>query len=326
LGWLVGALAWLTVTLVAIGEVPPEAAAGIATGELPLRLTWTAPAGCPDLATERAEIRRRVGEVDQAQAAKPISAQVEIRATSPGAFRLSLRTRVGESIGERELTGSDCHQLADAAALVLALLVNPNASPNASPNPEPPTPPTLSPPAPPVTTSFAPRTGSGCGIDGVLAGGVLPGLAGGLGVRIFHQSGHLAAAARAGGFFAKEKPAAMLPGATASFYRLESTVQLCAATLADRRLGAALCLGGALVRLHGDSSGVSSPGQATSYWPEALLEALGHLRLTSATRLHIAAEARGLGSRPDFAILGLGSVYRPAAFSLRGALGLDVLF
>jgi hypothetical protein len=87
-----------------------------------------------------------------------------------------------------------------------------------------------------------------------------------------------------------------------------------------------LCLGGAVVRLHGQSSGVSNPGQATAFWPEGLLTAAGHLRLTSAMRLHLAAELHGLGSRPDFAILGLGSTYRPAPVNLRGALGIDVLF
>jgi len=128
------------------------------------------------------------------------------------------------------------------------------------------------------------------------------------------------------GFLPDEKSAPVLPGARASFYRLESVLQLCASTPSDRRLGAALCLGGAVVRLHGHSAGVSDPGQATAYWPEALLAGSGQLRLTAATRLRLGAGLHGLGSRPDFAILGLGSVYRPAAYNVRGTLGLDVLF
>jgi hypothetical protein len=144
--------------------------------------------------------------------------------------------------------------------------------------------------------------------------------------RVFYQHGHLAATARVGGYLTKERRSTVLPSATASLYRLESGLELCLATLPARRLGGALCLGGAVVRLHGESAGVSDPGQATGYWPEALVEVTGHVRLTSAMRVRVAGEARGLGSPPDFAILGLGSIYRPAAFGLRGALGLDLLF
>jgi hypothetical protein len=124
----------------------------------------------------------------------------------------------------------------------------------------------------------------------------------------------------------KEARAPVLPEARASFYLLESALALCARTSPAKRMGAMACLGGALMRLHGESRSVSAPGEATAFWPEALVEVAGQLRLTPRTRLRIGAEVRGLGSRPDFAILGLGSVYRPGATSLRAVLGLDMLF
>jgi hypothetical protein len=318
---LIGVLARLAATLVAVGEAPPSQTDG-----LTLQLTWQSPQGCPDLASERAEIRRRVGDLDRSLRAEPIAAEGAIRADGAGGYRLSLRTRVGEITGERVLAGPDCRELAEAAALVLALLINPEATAVAEPAPAQPAP--LPPPSPPPNTPSPVARGSGVGVGlgAVLASGVLPGSAAGLAARVFYQRGFLAGAFEITGFLPDEQSAPVLPGASASFYRLESLLQICASTPSDRRLGAALCLGGAVVRLHGQSAGVSDPGQTTAYWPEALLAGSGQLRLTAATRLRLAADLHGLGSRPDFAILGLGSVYRPAAYNMRGTLGLDVLF
>lgn len=314
---LIGALAILVASLVAVGETPQ-------TDGLALELTWEVPQGCPDLASERAEIRRRVGDVARASPPEPIVVQGEIRVDASGGYSLSLRTRVGAITGERVLSGQDCHELADAAALMLALLINPEAALPAEPAP-------AAPPAVPPPRSLPPapmrqRSGFGCGLDAVLASAVLPGQGQGLAARFFYQRGLLAAAGQVAGFLPSEKRAPLLPGASASFQRFESALALCAATPSAWRLGGMLCLGGAVVRLHGESSSVSKPGQATAYWPEGLLAALGHLRLSSATRLHLAVELHGLGSRPDFAIIGLGSTYRPAPVNLRGALGIDVLF
>jgi len=316
---LFAALASLAATLVAIGEAAPPPA-----DDLALELAWEAPAGCPDLAGERAEIRRRVGASERPTSAQPVAARGEIRADASGGYVLSLRTEVGGIAGERALAGQDCHQLAEAAALVLALLINPMASAQ----PAPPAPPPVAPP-PPSPSPPAParqRSGLGLGIDADLAGGVLPGPAGGLAARLFYQRGLIMAVVEIGGFLPKQKPAPVLPGATASFYRLESALELCAATRPGRRLGGGVCFGGAMVRLYGESAGVSSPGASAAYWFEALLEAAGHVAITSALRLRMAAALHGLGSRPDFAVLGLGSVYRPAMLNWRGALGLDVLF
>ena len=325
---MIGAFATLAATLVSLAGATLTPAQAPSVDDLPLDLSWVAPESCPNVEIERAEIRRRVGIVDQTQLPALISAQVEIRASTSGSFMLSLRTKIGETSGERELSGPDCGQLADAVALVLALLINPDAAPDTS-TPRVATPPVPVPAAPtsvlPIA-DFSETARFALGIEAVLAGGVLPGMAKGLAARMHFQHGPWVLGARAGGFFPEDQNAAILPGARASFYVLESALEICARTWPGRRLGAMICLGGAVERLHGESSGVSTPGHATAYWPEALAEISGQVRLTWRTRLRIAAEARGLGSRPDFAILGLGSVFRPAAASLRGSLGVDMLF
>jgi hypothetical protein len=290
-----------------------------------LQLAWEAPQGCPDLPSERAEIRRRVGVIGPTPPAEPVIAQAAIRPDPSGGYRLLLRTRVGDTQGERVLAGQDCRELAEAAALVMALLINPEAALSAAPQAAPPAPAPPPPPPSPVPPA-RPHSGLGLGLASVWASGVLPNFAKGLSARLFYQRGMLAAACEVTGFLPEEQSAPVLPKASASFFRLESALLLCATTPSNQRLGVALCLGGAIVRLHGESTGISAPGQATAYWPEALLASSGQVRLTAGTRLRLAFDLRGLGSRPDFDILGLGSVFRPAAYNVRGILGLDVLF
>jgi hypothetical protein len=288
-----------------------------------LDLLWMVPSSCPDADAERTEIRRRVGAMDPAQMPERISAKVEIHAEPGGALLLTLRTSIGATTGERFLTGHDCRQLSDAVALVLALLINPNAAAGDAPPP----PPLLPPPPPPIASAeLAERAPFALGVEAVLAEGVLPNLAEGVAGGLSFQRGGLVLAARGGGFFAQDQPAPVLAGARASFYLIEAALEICVRTWPGRRLGATACLGGAIERLHGESSGVSSSGQASALWPEALARIMGHLRLGQRTRLRLGAEAHGLGSRPDLAIRGLGSVYRPPAVSMRASLGIDMLF
>ena len=321
MGCLIGMLASLAATLVAIGEALPPRTDGLA-----LDLTWEAPEGCPDLAHERAEISRRVGALGQEILGEPIVAQGTIHRDPSGGYSLLLRTRVGDMRGERILAGQDCDELAAAAALVLALLINPEAAQSVDAVAAPVVPPPIPPSPPESPPRVDQRSGFGGGIDAVLASGALPDLAAGLIGRLFYQRGLVVAALQVAGFLPQKESAPVLPGATASFYRLESALEVCAATSSDRRIGGRLCLGGAVARLHGKSAGVSAPGEATAYWSEGLLAASGYLHVTSVARLHLSAELRGLGGRPDFVVLGLGSIYRPAAFNGRGALGIEVIF
>lgn len=314
----------MAVTLAAVGE--PVAASRLPADHLPLTLSWGAPDGCPTADAEREEILRRTGSVapDRARQRNVIVAEVAIR-RSGSTFELSLHTKVGDTEGERILSGPDCRQLADAAALVLALLVNPDASlapqpPVPAPQPEVARPSGASAASPPPVEepTFA------AGLGAVAALRVLPGVADGLDLRFVGRRGRWAAVARAAGFLAKETDAPILPGARASFYRLEGALAGCA--LAGNRVGGSVCVGGAVVRLHGESAGVSNPGGGSAFWLEALAEVSGYLRTGQHGRLRLSLEGRGLGSPPDFAIVGLGSVYRAPATSLRGAFALDWLF
>lgn len=311
----------MTVVLIALAG--PQTTAEQGPDDVPIDLAWKVPASCPDLASERAEIRGRIGALTKRQVLAPLAAEVEIREAADGTFRLSLRTRVGNTTGERALEGPSCKPLAEAVALVLALLVNPDAGATAGP-------PAAAGPALAVAPPAAPDPASSArfalGVEGAVAGGLLPGVAWGPSLRFFFQHGPALLALRAGAFLPKEASAPVFPGARASFYLLESALALCARTSPARRAGAMACIGAAVMRLHGESTGVSAPGEASATWLAGLAEVGAQVRLTPRTRLRIGAEVDGLGDRPDFAILGLGGVFRPSALGLRAALGMDRLF
>ena len=105
----------------------------------PVALSWVAPEGssCPDAAYVLAEIRRYVGAGAVGRPAQ-ISANATLRTEEAGGFRLLLKTTDGESSGERVFRDESCRALADAAVLILAWMVAPEAMANRSLPPPPP--------------------------------------------------------------------------------------------------------------------------------------------------------------------------------------------
>jgi hypothetical protein len=116
-----------------------SAALGIATAQgEPIDLQWRAPAGCPDGESVKAEVRRLL-RGGKAAASKPIrvAATVTASAERGGGFRVRIETPGGESGVKRgrELHGASCAAVADATALVIALMIDPSAAAAASSTP-----------------------------------------------------------------------------------------------------------------------------------------------------------------------------------------------
>jgi hypothetical protein len=97
----------------------------------PLELAWDAPDGCPDRDAVEALVSQRLGERSTPRAA-PLTASGRI-STAPIGFVLTLRTPTGE----RKLEAASCDELAQSAAVILALLIDPRAAPEPSPSVEP---------------------------------------------------------------------------------------------------------------------------------------------------------------------------------------------
>lgn len=87
-----------------------------------LELRWSAPAECPD----RAEVLARIRElaVEWPPAGPPLRAAATIERSRAGRFVLALVVRSGDAVGEREIRGKTCNDVARAAAIHLALLLD----------------------------------------------------------------------------------------------------------------------------------------------------------------------------------------------------------
>jgi len=116
--------------VVGAGNAQPEGAATPETAplapqqeDLPIAISWNAPGECPGLDALKAEVRRVAGQVPPP--AEPLSAEATVRRGPGTSWQLTLTTRAGARAGERRLAGADCAELMHAAALVMALMINP---------------------------------------------------------------------------------------------------------------------------------------------------------------------------------------------------------
>jgi hypothetical protein len=100
--------------------------AGSAHGQ-PLQATvdWRAPAACPSQDEFGASVRSYLGGPDLEREAE---LELTIRVTKKGAkWRLNLRTTLPEADGERTLEATNCKDLLETAALIVALTIDPDA-------------------------------------------------------------------------------------------------------------------------------------------------------------------------------------------------------
>ncbi|MAQ17155.1 MAG: hypothetical protein CMN30_20475 [Sandaracinus sp.] len=103
---------------------------------------WDAPAGCPDGAAVSAAVERLLGPSAEAHRS---TLALDGRITRDGErfhLALILRDATGAAVGTRELGGATCPPLAEAAALLAALAVDPGALSTGEPEPEVPPGPT----------------------------------------------------------------------------------------------------------------------------------------------------------------------------------------
>jgi hypothetical protein len=111
----------------------------------PIDLDWSAPADCPDRDAVLAEVLKLAGA--KAANAHRLKARATIRPAEGTGWTLALVTELDGVSGERALSGVSCGSLSDAAALMLALILNPEVAikapppaPVREPTPQEPTP------------------------------------------------------------------------------------------------------------------------------------------------------------------------------------------
>src|SRR5688572_19439012 len=89
-----------------------------------VQITWTAPAGCPDVAYVSAEVERLLGRPLAAREHRPLLVHARVSREPSGAWWVDLLTTGEGVIGQRRLEADDCLAIADAVALIVTMAIN----------------------------------------------------------------------------------------------------------------------------------------------------------------------------------------------------------
>jgi hypothetical protein len=105
-----------------------------------LTFSWQAPAGCPSRDDLRAEIGRLLGGEIRVPKGSDIKAVAVV--AQGQTWSLAIETELAGQPGRRSIEAASCQDLADATALIIALMIDPNAvaahAPQSRPVPAPP--------------------------------------------------------------------------------------------------------------------------------------------------------------------------------------------
>jgi hypothetical protein len=309
---------------------------GVAQQPPPIQLTWTGPEACSDNGEVLAQIDLMLGATTARASAQPIVADATAERLSDGRWRVTLRTRSGDTEGERTLEDADCDAIRKAAALLLALMIDPNAAPPSDAPPAPPPPPSPPPkpvPEPRPVRRRAPRPVPrraepmfSVGVDGVVDAGSLPAWAYGGRLTFGVATSHASLELRSTLWLPRTQVSASSPSAGGRFTMAEQAIALCGGSDRTRRLAVGVCAGPALVWMRGTGFGVTDPGSASALWPAAFVEGAAQIGLTRGLALRAAVGASASWLTPTFAIRQVGTIHTPHAGVARAALGVSYGF
>jgi hypothetical protein len=322
----------------------------------PVLLTWSGPGDCPSGERVVARVEQLLSRAKRV--GRPLVAEATIAAERDG-YRLDLSTEHGEKRLRRTVHAEACEELADAAALILALWIDPallteqnqmseqNRSEGAAEPATRPSGPTRAVTeqnrigeqnrsegaAEPTTRPSAPaRAPSARRLHWrVIAGpvvdfGSLPTLAPGLEVGGGVEVGRLVATLSSQWFPYSRRQIADEPPKGGTFSLLTAMARVCYQPL--ERFALAGCAGGELGVLRAEGYGTALNDERSIFWAsvgpgfEVLLPVSGKVSVRGAGDVLFALQ------RPNFLLHNVGSesVYEPQAVSLRLAVGLLLRF
>jgi hypothetical protein len=93
-----------------------------------LSLSWAIPPGCPPAAAVEAEFVRLLGGPTRTPSSKRIKVQGRVRRLAQDRWSVQLETDIDGAKGHRQLEGDSCPSITAAAALILALTIDPDAA------------------------------------------------------------------------------------------------------------------------------------------------------------------------------------------------------
>jgi hypothetical protein len=289
----------------------------------PVHLEWVAPAGCPSRAAIQDAIGRTVG-------ASALRGAVEARVVvtqDEREFRAEVTVSASGATSTRSLVGESCSAIGDAAALVVALAANPDASPAVPAAPA--TPPPPAPSTPHAASSLVSPLRRNAFVDAsfFVEQGSLPSTGVGCELGVGWNPAHVDLEI-VGSFLAPQR--AMLPltpSQGADLWLAYVGARACYDVF-DAQIDVGPCLGGGVEWIMAQGFGTSpdEPANATGKLVVGSLGGRAIARLSSRVVLRLVVEASTPSTRPTFVIDGGGEVFRASAVSFRGTAGAEAHF
>lgn len=294
-----------------------------------VRLTWAAPDACPRAHDVTARMARLLS-----RSAEPLTELVaEANVSSDGsAFALEMRIWQADRPAYRRLRATSCRELSDAAALLLALLVDPALQIEPDPAPVRRAPAALPAAAPRETGAATARTGASAWVWGasgsaVLDWAALPGPSPGLRAAISGERSRLRLELAVVWLpLATEvaRHAAGEPEKGGKFRLIASGARACHAVFVSPRLSA--CAVGELGALRATGFGTVHDRSRSVLWAAAGPGLLAGIPFARNAQLALGADWLFALNRPRFALDNVGVVHRPAVAGARFAAGVELLF
>ena len=333
--WLVGLF-----SAPALAQVPEQAS-------LPVDLTWQGPEACSGASQTLTQIRQMCRSFGASGTPARVTVSVQVQPQDQGRWAVHVTTISSELTGDRLLVADSCDEARRAVALLVALMINPNAHFTTSE-------PLVQPAAPkapdheaaaqtqreekPVAATQPPTSLKGDGIAArtmprgfvgahlVADEGTLPAVSVGGRLALGVEGSLWALAARVDAWARQSADFGGLPGAGARFSSYD--VELAACGFAVRKGNAALqlCLGPQLHAFHASSYGVSSPGSASKLTWGAFGEVALRYRFGRGISLRVGLEGLVPLQRPKFVVEDLGQVFQQRSVAERVCLGPELEF
>jgi hypothetical protein len=317
-----------------------------------LDLEWSAPEGCPNAADLRASIQQLLGPAPGPNANLNVSVSASASREESGHWLGTLETRSGPNTGKRVLRAESCQAVAGATALIVALMIDPdavvahqaaNAQQQATESPSKlaaqPTTPSANPPSMGREQSNpldveAPRTQSQVqylmGPAMALDLGNMPSLAFGVGGRVGLM---LRGITFEMGLLDWLKSEASIPGvtpATGGTFRFLTLMLSACPSAAATKVDYGFCIDAEYDRMSAEGFGVNAPYRNSFQWLAIGGSALGRLHLGQRFGIPLRIGALVPLAHPIFRLNGIsqeqGRVHRPADLVGRVMLGVDLIF
>jgi hypothetical protein len=308
--WLAALAAFAAFTWATLGFAAEERA--------PLELAWLSPEECPSGKTV-ADDALRLASAD----GKPlpnVRAKVRIERTEGSSYVLTLTTETGGSGSVQSFRAANCSAVAQAAAVTLALLLNPSGASH----PAPPTKRPLAVPPEPASRQSLPLRSAAFGLVGAQFG-LLPKVGPTFGAELGLELGR--ASAWLGGAYGPPQRA-LLKGQKnvgGELSLVHAMFYGCGAIAASSP-SLNLCAGLDFSRVSGRGVGVADERVGAIYWFSVLGGAVTDLALHRNIALRIGAFAAAPLDHPAAFVEGAGDVQRPAAVIANLHAGVGVVW